>query len=60
MIRAVLDTNILVTYLLTHRLPIATLIDRHLAREGFVLLSARELLAELDRVLQHIPSPCLP
>ena len=39
--------------LLTHRPPIATLIDRHLAREDFVLVTAPELLEELDRVLQY-------
>ena len=53
MIRAVLDANVLVSYLLTHRPPIATLLDRHLAREDFVLVTAPELLEELDRVLQY-------
>lgn len=53
MIRAVLDTNVLVSYLLTHRPPIATLIDRHLAREDFVLVTAPELLEELERVLRY-------
>ena len=53
MIRAVLDTNLLVSYLLTHRPPIATLIDRHLAQDDFVLVTAPELLAELDRVLAY-------
>ena len=53
MIRAVLGTNVLVSYLLTHRPPIATLLDRHLAREDFVLVTAPELLEELDRVLQY-------
>lgn len=53
MIRAVLDTNLLVSYLLTHRPPIATLIDHHLARDHIVLVSAPELLAELDRVLTY-------
>jgi putative PIN family toxin of toxin-antitoxin system len=52
-IRAVLDTNLLVSYLLTHRPPIATLIDRHLAQDDFVLVTAPELLAELDRVLAY-------
>jgi putative PIN family toxin of toxin-antitoxin system len=53
MIRAVLDTNLLVSYLLTHRPPIATLIDHHLARDDFVLVTAPHLLAELDRVLGY-------
>lgn len=53
MIRAVLDTNLLVSYLLTHRPPIATLLDHHLARDDFVLITAPELLAELDRVLGY-------
>jgi putative PIN family toxin of toxin-antitoxin system len=52
-IRAVLDTNLLVSYLLTHRPPIATLIDHHLARDDFALVTAPELLAELDRVLAY-------
>lgn len=53
MIRAVLDTNLLVSYLLTHRPPIATLIDAHLAQEHFVLVTAAALLEELDRVLRY-------
>ena len=53
MIRAVFDTNLLVSYLLTHRPPIATLIDRHLAREDLVLVTAPGLLEELDRVLRY-------
>jgi putative PIN family toxin of toxin-antitoxin system len=52
-IRAVFDTNVLVSYLLTHRPPAATLIDRHLAREDFLLVTARDLLEELDRVLRY-------
>ena len=53
MIRAVLDTNLLISYLLTHRPPIATLIDHHLSRDDIVLVTAPELLAELDRVLTY-------
>ena len=53
MIRAVLDTNLLVSYLLTHRPPIATLIDHHLARDDLLLVTAAELLAEIDRVLAY-------
>jgi putative PIN family toxin of toxin-antitoxin system len=52
-IRAVLDTNLLVSYLLTHRPPIATLIDRYLAEEEIVLVTAPELLDELIRVLEY-------
>jgi putative PIN family toxin of toxin-antitoxin system len=52
-IRAVLGTNALVSYLLTHRPPVATLIDRHLAHEDFVLVTAPELLEELERVLRY-------
>jgi putative PIN family toxin of toxin-antitoxin system len=52
-IRAILDTNLLVSYLLTHRPPIATLIDHHLAHDDFVMVTAPELLAELDRVLTY-------
>jgi putative PIN family toxin of toxin-antitoxin system len=51
--RAVFDTNVLVSYLLTHRPPIATLIDYHLAREDFALVTAPALLEELDRVLRY-------
>jgi putative PIN family toxin of toxin-antitoxin system len=52
-IRAVVDTNLLVSYLLTHRPPIATLIDHPLARDDYLLVTAPELLAELDRVLRY-------
>jgi len=52
-IRAVFDANVLVSYLLTHCPPIATLIDRHLTQEDIVLVTAPELLEELDRVLQY-------
>jgi len=52
-IRAVLDTNLLVSYLLTHRPPIATLIEEHLARGRFILVSATVLLQELERVLRY-------
>ena len=51
--RAVVDTNVLVSYLITHRPPISELIDVHLARGDFVLLTSSELLEELDRVLQY-------
>ncbi len=53
MIRAVFDTNLLVSYLLTHRPPIATLIDRYLAGEEIGLVTAPELLDELNRVLEY-------
>ena len=53
MIRAVFDTHLLVSYLLTHRPPIATLIDQYLAREDILLVTAPELLEELDRVLRY-------
>lgn len=53
MIRAVLDTNLLVSYLLTHRPPVATLIDEHLVQEHFTLVTGAALLEELDRVLRY-------
>ena len=53
MTRVVLDTNLLVSYLITHRPAIATLIDDHLLRQHFILVTAPELLAELDRVLAY-------
>ena len=52
-LRAVLDTNLLVSYLLVHRPPIATLIDEHLAQERFTLVSTPALLEELTRVLRY-------
>lgn len=52
-LRAVFDTNVLISYLLTHRPPIAPLIDVHLLREELVPVTAPELLEELDRVLQY-------
>lgn len=51
--RVVIDPNLLVSYLLTHRGPIAKIIDFHLAREDFTLLVCLPLLEELDRVLQY-------
>ena len=53
MIRAVLDTNLLVSYLVAHRPPTATLIDEHLAQERFCLVTGAVLLEELDRVLRY-------
>ncbi|MFW6136405.1 MAG: putative toxin-antitoxin system toxin component, PIN family [Chloroflexota bacterium] len=53
MIRAVFDANVLVSYLLTHRPPIATLIDDYLARGAIVSVTAPELLEELERVLRY-------
>jgi len=53
MMRVVVDTNILVSYLITHRPPIAEIIDVHLARGDFRLLTSHVLLKELDRVLQY-------
>ncbi len=55
--RAVLDTNLLVSYLISHRPPIADLIDVHLARGDFALVTSVVLLEELDRVLQY-PKLC--
>lgn len=53
MIRAVLDTKLLVSYLLTHRPPIATLIDERLSQERCSLVTAAVLLEELERVLRY-------
>jgi putative PIN family toxin of toxin-antitoxin system len=52
-IRAIFDTNLLVSYLITHRPPIAALIDKHLARENLTLVTAPPLLEELERVLKY-------
>jgi len=51
--RVVIDPNLLVSYLLTHRGPIAQILDVHLAREDFTLLVCPQLLEELDLVLQY-------
>ncbi len=51
--RVVIDTNLLITYLISHHDPMATIIDHHLARGDFVMLSSPELLAELDRALSY-------
>lgn len=51
--RAVIDTNLLVSYLIAHRSPIAELMDVYLARGDFVLLTSHPMLQELDRVLQY-------
>jgi len=51
--RAVVDTNLLVSYLITHRSPIAEVIDVHLARGDFTLVTSPVLLEELDRVLRY-------
>jgi putative PIN family toxin of toxin-antitoxin system len=51
--RVVVDTNLLVSFLVAHRSPMAEIVDVHLARGDFVLLTAPVLLEELDRVLQY-------
>ncbi len=51
--RTAFDTNVLVDYLLIHRPPIATLIDQHLRSGAFTLVTAPELLAELDQALAY-------
>lgn len=53
MIRAVFDTNVFVSYLLTHRPPIAILIDDYLKEDDFQLVTAQPLLSELDHVLRY-------
>lgn len=52
--RVVFDANLLVSYLLVHRPPIATLVDDYLAQGRFTLITAPELLAELARVLRYL------
>lgn len=49
--RVVIDTSLLITYLISHRDPMATIMDHHLARGDFVMLSSPELLTELDQAL---------
>jgi putative PIN family toxin of toxin-antitoxin system len=51
--RVVIDPNLLVSYLLTHRGSIAQILDVHLAREDFIPLVCPQLLEELNRVLQY-------
>lgn len=52
-LRAVIDTNLLVSYLLVHRPPLATLLDVHLVAGHFTLITATALLQELARVLHY-------
>lgn len=51
--RVLIDPNLLVSYLLTHRGPIARIIDVHLASEDFTLVTCIQLLEELERVLRY-------
>jgi putative PIN family toxin of toxin-antitoxin system len=51
--RVIIDTNLLVSYLLTHRGPIQQILDVQLARQDFTLLICVTLLEELERVLQY-------
>ena len=51
--RVVIDTNLLVSYLIAHRPPLTEIMDVHLAHGDFTLLTAPVLLEELDRVLQY-------
>jgi putative PIN family toxin of toxin-antitoxin system len=51
--RLVIDPNLLVSYLLTHRGPIARIMDVHLAEENYTLLTCVQLLEELEHVLQY-------
>jgi len=51
--RVVIDPNLLASYLLTHRGPIARIIDVHLAGEDFTLLTCAPLLEELERILNY-------
>jgi putative PIN family toxin of toxin-antitoxin system len=51
--RVAVDTNLLVSYLIAHRSPIAEVVDVYLARGDFVLLTSHPMLEELDRVLQY-------
>ncbi len=51
--RVILDPNLLVSYLLTYRGPIARILDVYLTRQDFTLLVCPQLLEELDRVLHY-------
>jgi len=51
--RVVLDTNFWVSYLISHRPPIANVVDIHLARSDFEAVTSPVLLEELERVLQY-------
>lgn len=51
--RVVLDTNIWVSYILTHRPPISTIIDMMVDEEEIILVTSIELLEELERVLSY-------
>ena len=51
--RVVLDTNFWVSYLISHRPPIAEVIDIHLANGAFAAVTSLVLLEELEHVLQY-------
>jgi len=51
--RAVLDTNFWVSYLISHHSPIADVVDIHLTRGDFAAVTSPVLLEELDKVLQY-------
>ena len=53
MIRVVFDTNVLVSYLLTHRPPIATLVEMTLGTETIMAITAPRLLEELERLIRY-------
>ena len=52
-IRAVLDTNVLISYLLSHQGVIAEIIDHYWRRGGFTLLTFPELMAEVADVVMR-------
>lgn len=50
-IRAIIDTNILISYLISHRGTIAEIIDHHWRGKNFTLLVFPELIAESAEVV---------
>ena len=54
MIDVAFDTNLWYSYLLTHRPPLATLIDHHLVRGDFQLVTTGDLLKELRQGLDYL------
>lgn len=50
-LRAVIDTNVLISYLISHHGTIAEIIDDHWRCGGFTLLTFPELMAEIAEVV---------
>jgi len=52
-IRAVIDTNVLISYLISHHGVIGEIIDHHWCRGDFTLLTFPELITEITEVVER-------